>query len=128
MGTKLITVAGNDRVETNAIIVEEQLNFILSALLASGISEQKLEVCLTNGEMASIQNKIAFRKFCEKEQISIVNDTTDGLKIYVKSSDKNVLIAEWYRPSYTLRIRTKKLFTEIHLRWWTFEENDGKIE
>jgi hypothetical protein len=122
MGSKLLIIPDNDRIEINSIIAEEQLGFVLSVLLISGIPEQKLEACLTNGEFSLVANKIAFRKLCEKEQISIVDDTTNGLKIYVKSEDKDILIAEWYQPSYNLRIKARKLFTEIHLRWWMFEE------
>lgn len=126
MGSKLLIIPDNNRVEINSILAEEQLGFVLSVLLISGIPEQKLEICLTGGEFSLVTNKIAFRKLCEKEQISIVDDTVGGLKIYVKSEDKDILIAEWYQPSCNLRIKARKLFTEIHLRWWIFEENDGK--
>lgn len=122
MGSKSIILPGNDRIQTDNTITEEQLGFVLSVLLASGISEQKIESCLTNGELSTVQNKIAFRKFCEKEQISIVDDIQGGLKIYVKSGDQDVLMGEWFKPTLISRIRSRKLFTEIHLKWWMFEE------
>lgn len=125
MGSKLIVLPGNDRIQTDNTIAEEQLSFVLSVLLASGVSEQKIESCLTNGELSTVKNKIAFRKFCEKEQISIVDDTQGGLKIYVQAGDQEVLMGEWFRPSLTSRIRSRKLFTEIHLTWWMFEEKNG---
>lgn len=122
MGSKSILLPDNDRIQADNVITEEQLGFILSVLLASGIPEQKIESCLTNGELSTVQNKIAFRKFCEKEQISIVDDTQGGLKIYVKTGDQEILMGEWFKPFLISRIRSRKLFTEIHLNWWMFEE------
>jgi len=135
VGSKIIPVASSIGKETNKIIAEEQLNFILSVLLASGIPEGTLDSCLTNGEITSVENKIAFRKFCEKEQISIIDDTLGGIKIYVKVNSTDILIAEWHQPFCTMRIvkstsnNSKKLFTDINFSWWMFEEsNDGKIK
>lgn len=122
-----------NREDVRMVEAEEQLNFVLSVLHASGVSEEKLQACLTDGLLASVENKIAFRKICEKEQISIIDDSDGGVKLYMKSDNQDVLVAEWFKPSYILRTdhsvldRSKKMFIEIHTHWWTvFEENDGK--
>lgn len=121
----------SNRENVKKVEIEEQLNFIFSVMLASGVPEAELDGCLTDGEM-TIYNKISFRKLCEKFQISVVDDTDDGVKLYMKSGEEDILVAEWYKPTCILRIdhsipdRSKKIFIEIHTRWWTFEENDGK--
>lgn len=130
MGSKTILV---DREYVKALEIEEQLHFVFSILHSAGIPEEKLEPCFNND--FSVENKIALRKLCEKEQISIV-DANGSLKIYIQDNGKDVLIAEWYIPIHTLRIdkdlseRSKKMFIEIKFKWWTiFEEevdNDTK--
>lgn len=129
MGSKTIL---SDREDIKNIEAEEQINFVFSVLQASGVSEDKLEACLTE-ETLSVKNKIIFRKLCEKEQISIVDNLDGSLKIYMKAEHQDVLVAEWFQPSYTLRIdnsvidRSKRMFVEILFRWWTvFEDDDEK--
>lgn len=123
-----------NREDIRSVEAEEQLNFVLSVLQESGISDEIIETCFTDGQVVlSIDNKIVFRKICEKNQISILDDTDGGVKIYIRSENKDVLIAEWYKPNYILRIdnsildKSKRIFVEISTRWWTiFEEHDGK--
>lgn len=129
MGSKTIL---SDREDIKNIEAEEQINFVFSVLQASGVSEDKLEACLTE-EILSVKNKIIFRKLCEKEQISIVDNLDGSLKIYMKAEHQDVLVAEWFQPSYTIRIdnsvidRSKRMFVEILFRWWTvFEDDDEK--
>lgn len=129
MGSKTIL---SDREDIKNIEAEEQINFVFSVLQTSGVSEDKLEGCLTE-ENLSVKNKIIFRKLCEKEQISVVDNLDGSLKIYMKAEHQDVLVAEWFQPSYTLRIdnsvidRSKRMFVEILFRWWTvFEDDDEK--
>lgn len=122
MGSKTIIV---DREDIQLVEAEEQLFFVFSVLQISGIPEEKLEPCFCDG--FSVKNKIAFRKLCEKEQISIVKDVDRSLKIYIQ----NNLIAEWHSPTYVLHINknttehSKKMFMEMKITWWTFEEGEN---
>lgn len=123
----------SNREDIKIVEAEEQLNFVFSTLQSSGIADSTLEECFQNGQIISTENKVIFRKICEKEQISVVDDTDGGIKIYIKVNNHDVLVAEWYKPNYILRMdpsnkdRSKKLFIEICLSWWTvFEENNEK--
>lgn len=127
MGSKIVL---SNREDVKDIEAEEQINFVFLVLQTSGIPDEKLEECLTE-ESLSVRNKIIFRKLCEREQISIVDNLDGSLKIYMKSDHQDVLVAEWFRPSYTLRVdnsvvdRSKRIFIEILFSWWTiFEEGN----
>lgn len=127
MGSRTVPIYSKDRKDISKVEAEEQLSFILSVMQASGVPDKELEACITDGQM-SVEDKIRFRKVCENFQISIVDDMDGGLKIYVNSGGSDVLVAEWYRPTYTLQTGdSKELTTNLHIHWWTFEEADGKI-
>lgn len=122
MGSKTIIA---DREDIEAVESEEQLFFVFSVLQSSGIPEEKLESCFSDG--FSVENKIALRKLCDKEQISIIKDVNGSLKIYIQ----NNLIAEWHTPTYILHVNknaaehSKKMFMEMRITWWTFEEGEN---
>lgn len=125
MGSKIILT---DREETSSFEAKAQLDFILSFLHQSGIPRKKLLPCtVTDNQFFSVENKILLRKICDQEQISIVDDTNGGLKIYIKSDNQNILVAEWYKPIHILQIdpKHKKILVQIHIHWWTiFEEEE----
>ncbi len=127
MGSKIVL---SNREDIKSIEAEEQINFVFFVLQNSGIPDERLEECLTE-ESLSVRNKMIFRKLCEREQISVVDNLDGSLKIYIKSDHQDILIAEWFQPSYTLKVdnsvtdRSKRIFVEIFFRWWTiFEEED----
>jgi hypothetical protein len=121
-----------DREDFRKIEIQEQQNFILSILFSLGLPKEELDNCLVKDKILSVEDKIKLIKLCENFQISIIDDTDGGIKIYVRSDNTEVLVAEWYKSNFILRIdhsminRNKKLFVEIHTKWWSmFEEENG---
>ena len=107
--------------DINLVEAQEQARFIKSILEALDIPFD-----WNTDEPLSISNRVILRNLLTKNNIKMVDDMNDGLKLYLKEER----IAEWYKPTHKLvqdikePNRKKALFVEVYVNFWTiFEDN-----
>jgi len=122
MGEKIVLT---DRDEVESTIAEEQLTFVFSVLSLCGFSEEDLLSSIPNGKEFSIDNKVAFREFCDKFKI-VVLGINNNIEISFKNDGENTCMAIWYEPEVIMQVdnETKKMFANILFKWWTVFEKE----
>lgn len=74
----------------------------------------------------TIQQKSLLKKTLKDNDIILIDDKDDGIKIYIQE----VLIGIWHKPQYILRTdykqldRAKRLYVEIIIKYWSVFHNN----
>lgn len=112
-----------DREDAKKIENEERNIFVKTILENLGVPLEEI----WEDEDLTVENKLKLRELLYKLDLEIIDDGDRGLKIY----NKNILLAEWFKPQFKLRKDIKarninrSLYYEMIIKTWTiFEEGE----